>query len=274
MYADDTNITVSGKSLKDVVNITNTELHDVSNWLSANKLSLNQSKTEQMFIGSDDKLRKITNVACIHIGNTFIDRVSSTKTVGVMVDERLSWASHTDNIYKKVSSGIAGIKQIRDFISQETAVLIYISLVRPWFDYCDVVWDNLPATLAERLQKLQNRAARVITRESYEVRSESIRQRLGWANLTQSRMQHKAITVFKILSDSGPTCLKELFRQRQSQYGLRQNQHRLQLPKPRTNFMKRTIAYDGAKLWNSLPAYIKGQKTVASFKRELSSVQP
>ena len=191
-----------------------------------------------------------------------------------MVDERLSWASHTDNICKKVSSGIAGIKQIRDFISQETAVLIYNSLVRPWFDYCDVVWDNLPATLAKRLQKLQNRAARVITRESYEVRSESIRQRLGWANLTQSRMQHKAITVFKILSDSGPTCLKELFRQRQSQYGLRQNQHRLQLPKPRTNFMKRTIAYDGAKLWNSLPAYIKGQKTVASFKRELSSVQP
>ena len=131
-----------------------------------------------MFIGSDDKLRKIRNVAYIHIGNNFIDRVSSTKTVGVMVDERLSWAIHTDNICKKVSSGIAGIKQIRDFISKETAVLIYNSLVRPWFDYCYVVWDNLPAKLAERLQKLQNRAARVITRESYEVRSESIRQRL------------------------------------------------------------------------------------------------
>ena len=272
MYADDTNLTTSGKSIKEIVNTTNTELHNVNNWLSANKLSLNKGKTEQMFIGSDDNLRKIRNVPYTHIGNNFIERVSSTKTVGVIVDERLSWASHTDYICKKVSSGIGGLRQIRDLISQETAITIYNSLIKPWFDYCDVVWDNLPATLAERLQKLQNRAARVITRESYEVRSNSICQRLGWINLTQSRIQHKAITMFKILDNSGPKCLKELFRQRKTLYGLRQNEYQLQLPKPRTNYMKKTIAYDGAKLWNSLPAHIKGQNTVSSFKRELSSV--
>lgn len=150
--------------------------------------------------------------------------------------------------------------------------MIYNSLIQPWFDYCDVVWDNLPATSAERLQKLQNRAARVITRDNYEVRSSSILQRLGWSSLTRRRLQHKAITMFKILDSNGPKCLKELFRLKNSPYDLRQDKHHLYLPKPRTEFMKKTIAYNGARLWNSLPANTKGQKTVSSFRKELLSI--
>ena len=149
MYADDTNLTTTGKSLKDIVNATNTELSNVNSWLLANMLSLNKTKTEQMFIGSDDNVKKIRNVSYAHIGNKSIERVFSEKSVGVLVDERLSWSSHVDYIAKKISSGIGGLRQIRDFIPVETAVLIYNSLIQPWFDYCDVVWDNLPATSAE-----------------------------------------------------------------------------------------------------------------------------
>ena len=177
MYADDTNLTTTGKSLKDIVNATNTELSNVNSWLLAIKLSLNKTKTEQMFIGSDDNLKNIRNMSYAHIGNKSIERVCSAKSVGVIVAERLSWSAHVDYISKKVSSGIGGLRQIRNFIPMETADLIYNSLIQPWFDYCDVVWDNLPATFAERLQKLQNRAARVITRDNFEVRSSSIFQK-------------------------------------------------------------------------------------------------
>ena len=55
-----------------------------------------------MFIGSDDNFRKIRNIPYTHIGNNLIEIVSSTKTVGVIVDERLSWATHIDYICKEV----------------------------------------------------------------------------------------------------------------------------------------------------------------------------
>ena len=104
---------------------------------------------------------------------------------------------------------LGGLRQIKYLICKETAIMIYNSLIQPWFDYCDVVWDNpLPATSAERLQELQNLAASVITRECYEVRSNNILQRLGWNSLTQRRFQHKATIMFKILDNNGPRCLK------------------------------------------------------------------
>ena len=68
---------------------------------------------------------------------------------------------------KNASSGISPM---------QTSITIYNSLVQHLFDYCDVVWDNMPFTTVHRLQKLQNRAARVITSQGYEVRSNEIRQ--------------------------------------------------------------------------------------------------
>jgi len=54
--------------------------------------------------------------------------VSSTKLLGVHIDDRLSWSSHIDHIAKKVSSAIAGLKQIRPFVNREILVLVYNSL--------------------------------------------------------------------------------------------------------------------------------------------------
>ena len=203
MYADDTNLTTSCTSLKDIVQSANADLSNIKHWLLANKLSLNVIKTEQLFIGSDDNLRKITNNIHTYINNNIIGRVSSSKTLGIVVDERLSWAAYTDYICKRVSSGIGRLRQIRDFITKETAITIYNSLIQPWFDYCDVAWDKLPATSAERLQKLQNRAARVITKQGYDIRSQDIRRSLDWDSLAERRYKHKAIMMFKIQNNDG-----------------------------------------------------------------------
>ena len=97
-----------------------------------------------------------------------IKKVKSAKSLGVYIDERLSWADHIDYLSNRISSTIAGLRQVRPYIPIETAITIYRSLILPLFDYCDVIWDNLPRTSAKRLQKLQNRAAQVITCQGYD----------------------------------------------------------------------------------------------------------
>ena len=78
MYADDTNITISGSSLKEITCLANKDLVNVAEWLKANKLSLNITKTEYMFIGSAHNLAKITNASLLFINSKPIKRVKVT----------------------------------------------------------------------------------------------------------------------------------------------------------------------------------------------------
>jgi hypothetical protein len=61
--------------------------------------------------------------------------------------------------------------------------IIYNCLVQPYFDYCCVVWDSCGSTLANKLQKLQNRAARVLTSSNYDTNAENLFKKLSWKNL-------------------------------------------------------------------------------------------
>ena len=162
---------------------------------------------------------------------------------------------------------------MRPFVDLKTAKTIYNSLIKPLFDYCDVVWDTIGAVSSTRLQKLNNRAARVITQTGYEVRSSDIRNQLGWSTLDERRQNHKSIMMYKVLNGIAPAYLKRYFSYGAdtSRYFLRGSGVNLSLPKPNTDYMKKSLKFSGAKLWNSLPVQLKRLPTLSSFKRGLAS---
>ena len=111
--------------------------------MAANKLSLNKSKTEYMIIGPI----RINFDFRIVIGNTPIKRVSTTKSLGVMIDETLNWRSQVDLITKKVNKSLYVLRRLREFTDLETLVNAYKTLVQPHFDYCSQVWGRLGITI-------------------------------------------------------------------------------------------------------------------------------
>ena len=165
-----------------------------------------------MFIASDDYLKKISYTAVIILDNKKPKRVRLSKSLGVYVDEELSWTDPVDAVSKKVSSVKGGLRQDRPFINKETAPKIYNSLIEPFFDYYEIMWDNIGVILATRLQKLNNRGGRTISRLGYEIRSSNIRRQLGWMTLDKRQLNHKYILMYKILHDMAPTHLKQHFR--------------------------------------------------------------
>jgi hypothetical protein len=73
--------------------------------------------------------------------NIQIKQVHECKTLGVTIDQHLSWKSNTKNICKKVTAGISAIRRIKPFVDQDTLILIYNTIVRgPYFDYCCEVY--------------------------------------------------------------------------------------------------------------------------------------
>ena len=95
-----------------------------------------------------------------------IEHEPSTKLLGVHIDDTLIW---DDQIKYMLYLAI----KLND--NQETLKTIYYSLVQPYFDYCDVVWGDYSKPRAEKLQKLQNRAAQIVTRANlYCIRSSDV----------------------------------------------------------------------------------------------------
>ena len=118
---------------------------------------------------------------------------ADTKSLGLIIDNRLSWSNHVNELCKKVTSAIGALRRIRPLISQSTAVLVYNSLIQPHFDYCSLVWDGLSDQLSDKLQKLQNRAARVILKANYGTSSSLLLDILKWDKLVIRRKKHKAL---------------------------------------------------------------------------------
>ena len=115
-----------------------------------------------------------------------------TESLAVLTEESLIWRDHINAISKKLSSGIGSIKRITHCVPPATLHNIYHGLVQSHFDYCSVVWSNCTKTLSDKLQRLQNRAVRVLTQSSYDADANQLLKELGWDNLQTRRQKLKS----------------------------------------------------------------------------------
>ena len=101
-------------------------------------------------------------------------------------------------ITKKIPDGLTVLKRISPFIPFETRMNVYNALVIPYFNYCSTVWGNIGIGLADKILKLQNRAARILTFSDYEVHSNVLLDVLGWERLETSTLKQLAICMYKV----------------------------------------------------------------------------
>ena len=106
--------------------------------------------------------------------------------------------------------------------------------------YCSPIWDCLSGYLSDKLLKLQNREARVITKSPFIIintSSNHLLSPLDWERLSLRRKKQKALMMYKTMNDLVPEYLQSLFSQRHSAYNLRNSEGRLTLSKPSTNYL-------------------------------------
>ena len=250
LYADDTSLNTSGSRIKVIEPLMNADLKHVSSWLIANKLTLNVIKTVYMVVGSRQRLATLEGDINLQINSTSLKRVQDTKCLGVQIDENLTWERHAEYIIQKVACNIGILRKVSPILSLDNKIAIYRSIIEPYFCYCCLVWNGINETLSNKLQRLQNRAARVITGLPYSVRSKEIRKQLGWSSLLEMRKQQKAIMMYKIVNGLVPSYMADMFS---SQYGsqvynLRNSTLNFEIPNARTELYRNSFAFTGAKI--------------------------
>ena len=144
MYADDTSISYSSKSVDAINSAINDDLSNLKLWLEGNKLSLNVSKTQAMLIGSRAKLQNISNGADIRpkfiIDDEVVPMINEAKYLGIQIEKTLSWKEHINIIASKISRGIGMLRYAKRYVPLSTVKTMYRSIVEPYLRYCCTVW--------------------------------------------------------------------------------------------------------------------------------------
>ena len=141
----------------------------------------------------------------------------------------------------------------------------------PLFDYGDVIYSSTFKKHTDKLQKLQNRAGRIIlkVKPEHHVSVSEMHNALNWQLLDKRRLDHSLVFMYKILNDLTSTYLRNEFQYVPQHYSSRFGEI-LHLPKPRTEHLKRSFKYRCAKAYNVLPPVTKSSSTVHAFKSRIT----
>ena len=274
LYADDSAIMFSSDNADEMSSVLNDDLLSVEKWLKRNKLSLNVSKTKYMICSTERSVQNFSNVS-LSIHDTEIERVTSFKYLGTWIDPILKWDEHVINTSKKISQRIGFISRLRKSLPPKVTKLLANSLVMPYFDYCNLVWNNCTNELRNKLQVLQNRLARIILYEGPRAHVSDMLNQLSWRNLNDRSQFNLILLVHKCLTGNTPDYLKETINyvNAHHSYGTKSSSNlSLYHNKVKTQAGKRTFHYRGTTAWNNLPPDIRSISNSDVFKQVLRNM--
>ena len=160
MFADDSNFFATGKNIEDLSKKINSEINNITDWLQANRLSLNIKKTNFMIFSPHP--RQVTPKITIKISNQPISQIEECRFLGVMIDSKLSWKSHIKHVTSKVAKSVGILGKARKVLGRKTLETLYYTMIYPYLLYCNIIWGNCNANTIWPIFKLQKMAVRLI----------------------------------------------------------------------------------------------------------------
>ena len=198
-----------------------------------------------------------------------LESVDSAKYLGVSISEDLSPKTHVDNISSKT---LGFLRRNLHNCTKEVRETTYNTLVRPTLEYASSAWDPHLTTDINRLEQVQRRAARFVTRNYWERTPgcvSSMITNLGWDSLAHRRRTQRLTMLYKIQGglvdvDPGPILRRNDMRTRG---GHRFYQRTASQRVYKYFFYPRTIQE-----WNRLPTAITDHSTIEGFNVALVAV--
>ena len=140
LFADDTNIFVSAESIDDVYAKANSVLDSVYKYMIANQLHINMSKTSYMHFSprklDDFGLTKLFSEHSLELAGVSIKSIRSTKFLGVVIDEELTWLPQIKKLSQKLNCQIGALNRIKDNIPMKFHEDLYFTLFESHLSYC------------------------------------------------------------------------------------------------------------------------------------------
>ena len=166
---------------------------------------------------------------------------------------------------------LAILKRLSKILPKRTLEIIFKTSILPCIEYAVTVWGTCTAKGINMAQRLQNAAARIISRnfDYVNVRGEDLVRTLKWPTILEKRRFHTATLMFKCIHGLAPNYLCDqvnLLREINFYNTRKTGEMKVEVPFPKNEIFKGSLQYDGAMVWNSLPEFLKKCHSITDFK--------
>ena len=259
-YADDNSVSVSHRELNILTRQLQTEAEVTIQWFADNAMEANPAKFQGLLL----KGNKQASDFRVTIQGQQIEFSKSITTLGICIDENLTFDEHVNNICLKASRQISALQRLTGLLDMPSRKAIYNSFIVSNFNYCPLVYYFTSRESINKMQKIQERALRFVLKDSVSD-YDTLLTKCGIDSFRISSLKSMAVEIYKILNDMSPEYLS-LFSKSSIPYSLRDNNKLIQQKMRTTTFGIKSFSYYGAHLWNSLPVDIKSAVTLGNFK--------
>ena len=189
---------------------------DTKNWMDSVQLKLNLDKTEFMYFGTTQQLKKYL-IDSINVNGNHITTSEIVQYLGVFLDQLLNFKAHTKQKCRTAMSNLIRIRNICKFLMKDTCATLMLGLVVSHLDYCNSNLAGVPKVTLNQLQRVQNMAAKVTLGHDKSTSSTKALFDLHWLPVTQRIDFNVATMVFKCLKGEAPKYLCELIEEKKPQ---------------------------------------------------------
>ena len=273
-YADDTQLYLEFdiKDEADALKRLEACIEDIRLWMKSNFLKLNESKTEFLILGSKTQHQKLESNAIL-IGSESIQASSSARNIGAVFDSTASMKEHVQAICRACYCHVRNIGKVRRNLTRDATINLVHAFIASKIDQMNCLLYGIPKYLVQKMQKIQNNAARIVSRCGRREHITPILSNLHWLPVTK-RIDFKILLItFKALNGLAPGYIHDLITPYQPSRSLRSlNLSLLRKPKSRTlSYGDRSFAVAAPSLWNKLPLRIRQIEDLDNFKSELKT---
>ena len=272
-YADDTQLYIkTAPNPSTALSSLTSCIEETKAWMNNNSLQLNSNKTEVLLIGTPHQVHT-SPIAQLTFDGQVISLSSSATNLGVRFDPHLTFNDHIKHLRKTSFHHLRNIARLRPTLSLPAAEQLVHAFISSRLDYCNGLFIGIPGKTIQKLQYIQNSAARVLMRARKHEHITPILQSLHWLPIS-SRITYKILLLtHNCIHGHAPAYLKELITLQSTTRTLRSsNTLLLQIPSTRLSTMgDRAFCSAAPRLWNSLPLQLRAIQRLDSFKTGLKT---
>ena len=272
-YADDTQLYIrTAPTPSAALSSLTTCLEEIKAWMNNNFLQLNSNKTEALLLGTPHQVQS-SAISQLTFDSQEIPLSHSVTNLGVQFDPHLTFSNHIQNLCKTSFYHLRNISKLRPTLTLPDAEKLVHAFISSRLDYCNGLFFGIPGKNVQRLQYIQNSAARVLMKVRKHDHITPILQTLHWLPIS-SRINYKILLLtHKCITGHAPTYLQELILPQTSTRSLRSTDSLLlRVPKTKLSTMgDRAFSSAAPRLWNRLPAQLRAPQTLDAFKAGLKT---
>ena len=237
-------------------------------WFAENGVALNLNKSEAMLVSTAQRAKEFSSLRTVSAAGSSVKVVSQIRLLGETLDVNLNFNAQIKNVCRASYFHIRALRHIRSSITENMANSVACALIQSPLVYANALYAGMSSTNFDKVQRVQNTLARVVTLTAKSDHITPTLERLHWLPIRYRVDYKQARLTYNIHLSGKPPQLRSQLVDYTPVRSLRSlDKHLLFVPRTKLACASHAFSVAAPQLWNSLPVEVHDAETLTFSKR-------